>query len=195
MIASSRSNSLAAEPLGQAGDELVEHVPGHDVLRRWNGRLHPIDDTGTHATLFPLIHGTGPHRLPAPRVERAGASLRGRRNQMAEGWTCSRCSTVNAADRFGCSNCGLLRHDAATVGSSAPGRVARLADRAARARTRRGRRPASRGRRADDDRQRRRRVPDPIGDRRRAGSRRTATTAQQRQQPNRPSGDGSRSAG
>jgi hypothetical protein len=27
---------------------------------------------------------------------------------------------VNAADRFGCSNCGLLRHDAATVGSSAP---------------------------------------------------------------------------
>jgi hypothetical protein len=39
---------------------------------------------------------------------------------MPEGWTCSRCSTVNAADRFGCSNCGLLRHDAATVGSSAP---------------------------------------------------------------------------
>ena len=39
---------------------------------------------------------------------------------MSEGWTCSRCSTVNAADRFGCSNCGLLRHDAATVGSSAP---------------------------------------------------------------------------
>jgi hypothetical protein len=25
---------------------------------------------------------------------------------------------VNAADRFGCSNCGLLRHDIATVGSS-----------------------------------------------------------------------------
>jgi len=39
---------------------------------------------------------------------------------MSEGWTCNRCSTVNAADRFGCSNCGLLRHDAATVGSSAP---------------------------------------------------------------------------
>jgi hypothetical protein len=37
---------------------------------------------------------------------------------MSEGWTCSRCSTVNAADRFGCSNCGLLRHDAATFGSS-----------------------------------------------------------------------------
>jgi hypothetical protein len=37
---------------------------------------------------------------------------------MSEGWTCTRCSTVNAADRFGCSNCGLLRHDAATVGSS-----------------------------------------------------------------------------
>jgi Septum formation len=37
---------------------------------------------------------------------------------MSEGWTCDRCSTVNAADRFGCSNCGLLRHDAATFGSS-----------------------------------------------------------------------------
>jgi hypothetical protein len=39
---------------------------------------------------------------------------------MSEGWTCSRCQTVNAADRFGCSNCGLLRHDIATVGSSLP---------------------------------------------------------------------------
>jgi hypothetical protein len=37
---------------------------------------------------------------------------------MSEEWTCSRCSTVNVAERFGCSNCGLLRHDIATVGSS-----------------------------------------------------------------------------
>ena len=44
---------------------------------------------------------------------------------MSEEWTCSRCSTVNAAEEFGCSNCGLLRHDIATVGSSAPDRVAR----------------------------------------------------------------------
>jgi len=38
---------------------------------------------------------------------------------MAEGWTCSRCSTVNADSRFGCSNCGLLRHDASIAGSAA----------------------------------------------------------------------------
>ena len=37
---------------------------------------------------------------------------------MSDEWTCSRCSTVNVAERFGCSNCGLLRHDIATVGSS-----------------------------------------------------------------------------
>jgi len=37
---------------------------------------------------------------------------------MSEEWTCSRCSTVNVAERFGCANCGLLRHDIATVGSS-----------------------------------------------------------------------------
>ena len=72
----------------------------------------------------------------------------------------SRCSTVNAADRFGCSNCGLLRHDAATFGSSAEAgspawpteqptepapvciRLARLADRAADG-------PTSRSGRAD----------------------------------------------
>ena len=39
---------------------------------------------------------------------------------MSEGWTCSRCATVNDDSRFGCSNCGLLRHDAASVGSSQP---------------------------------------------------------------------------
>ena len=38
---------------------------------------------------------------------------------MTEGWTCSRCSTENAASRFGCSNCGLLRHDASIAGSTA----------------------------------------------------------------------------
>ena len=31
---------LAAEPIGKPGDEFVEHVPGHDVLRGRNGRLH-----------------------------------------------------------------------------------------------------------------------------------------------------------
>ena len=40
MIASSRSNSSPRSRSARPGDELVEHVPGHDVLRGWKGGLH-----------------------------------------------------------------------------------------------------------------------------------------------------------
>ena len=33
---------------------------------------------------------------------------------MSEGWTCSRCSTVNVDGITACANCGLLRYDAAS---------------------------------------------------------------------------------
>ncbi len=104
---------------------------------------------------------------------------------MSEGWTCSRCSTVNAADRFGCSNCGLLRHDAATVGSSAAGRVARHRRPRSRPNPRRSR-PASRRRPPASPTGTRRRLRPHTRPRQkssRAWSRRTATTAQQRQRP------------
>ena len=42
---------------------------------------------------------------------------------MTEGWTCTRCGTVNDAARFGCRGCGLLRADASFgsgAGATAP---------------------------------------------------------------------------
>ena len=107
---------------------------------------------------------------------------------MSEGWTCSRCSTVNAADRFGCSNCGLLRHDAATVGSSAPGRVARHADRRSRrARPVEASEPTpTAGVAAAVPDLLRRRIRRPRRTRDGRGYRTASTTAQQRQQPSLP---------
>ena len=107
---------------------------------------------------------------------------------MPEGWTCSRCSTVNAADRFGCSNCGLLRHDAATVGSSAPaGWPGTPTEEPTEPATVEASEPTTTAGAA-------RRVPDVVGEPHtrprqrssRAWFRRTATTAQRRQQPTTP---------